>query len=55
MLVSMVLFFYLSRDLCDADYVGYTARHLQQRITENKSSAIGKHFLEAHADANLLN
>lgn len=47
--------FYLSCDLCDADYFGYTARRLHQRIAEHKSSAIGKHFLEAHADANLLN
>ena len=42
-------------DLCDADYVGYTARHLHQRIVEHKYSAIGKHFLEAHGDKNLLN
>ena len=28
-------------DLCDADYVGYTARHLHQRIAEHKYSAIG--------------
>ena len=27
-------------DLCDADYVGYTARHLHQRIVEHKNSAI---------------
>ena len=30
-------------DLCDADYVGYTCRHLYQRIEEHKGSAIGKH------------
>ena len=42
-------------DLCDADYVGYTARHLHQRITEHKYSSIGKHLLEAHGDKNLLN
>ena len=35
-----------SCDLCDADYVGYTARHLHQRIVEHKNSAIGKHFLD---------
>ena len=29
-------------DLCDADYAGYTARHLHQRIAEHKYSAIGK-------------
>ena len=34
-------------DLCDADYVGYTTRHLHQRINEHKYSAIGKH-LEQH-------
>ena len=35
-------------DLCDADYVGYTARHLHQRIVEHKNSARGKHIVEAH-------
>ena len=36
-------------DLCDVDYVGYTARHLHlhQRINEHKYSAIGRH-LEQH-------
>ena len=43
-----------SCDLCDADYVGYTARHLHKRIAEHKSLAIGKHFKEAHGDVNLL-
>ena len=44
-------------DLCDADYVGYTARHLHQRIAEHKYSSIGKRLLEfkAHGDKNLLN
>ena len=28
------------RDLCDAGHVGYTARHLHQRIAEHKYSAI---------------
>ena len=42
-------------DLCDADYVGYTARHLHQRIAKHKYSSIGKHLLEAHGDKNLLN
>ena len=36
-------------DLCDADYVGYTARHLHQRFVEHiKNWAIGKHLVEAH-------
>ena len=42
-------------DLCDADYVGYTARHLHQRIAEHKYSAIGKHLLDAHGNKNLIN
>ena len=35
-------------DLCDADYVGYTAQHLHQCIAEHKYSAIGKQLLDAH-------
>ena len=31
-------------DLRDADYVGYTARHLHQRTDEHKYSAIGRHL-----------
>ena len=31
-------------DLCGADYDGYTARHLHQRIVEHKNSAFGKTF-----------
>ena len=42
--------YHFSCDLCDADYVGYTARHLHQRIAEHKNSAIGRHFLEAHGN-----
>ena len=42
-------------DLCDAGYVGYTARHLHQRIAQHKYSSSGKHLLEAHGDKNLLN
>ena len=33
-----------SCDLCDTDYVGYTSRHLFQRIAGHKHSAIGKHL-----------
>ena len=42
-------------DLCDADYVGYTARHLFQRVAEDKNSAIGKHFHEARDRRDRLN
>ena len=35
----------LECDLCDADYVGYTARH--QRCNEHNYSGIGRH-LEQH-------
>ena len=44
-----------SCDLCDTDYVGYTARHLHQRIVEHKNAAIGQHFLEAHGSSCQLN
>ena len=36
-------------DLCDADYVCFTCRHLHQRIDEHKGSAIGKRLREEHA------
>jgi len=38
-------------DLCDAGYVGYTRRHLHQRVGERKnvSSFIGKHFRVKHS------
>ena len=39
-------------DLCDADYVGYTRRHLFQRIDEHKHSAIGKHLRDSHNQKN---
>ena len=39
-------------DLCDVDYVGYTRRHLFQRIEEHKHSAIGKYLRDAHNQRN---
>ncbi|KAL9977253.1 hypothetical protein ACROYT_G014635 [Oculina patagonica] len=39
-------------DSCDADYVGYTRRHLFQRIDEHKHSAIGNHLRDAHNQSN---
>ena len=35
-------------DLCDAEYVGYTSRHLHQRIDDPRFSAIGKHLKNDH-------
>ena len=40
-------------DLCNAGYVGYTSRHLHQRIEELRgvSSSIGQHFRVKHSSA----
>ncbi|PFX30066.1 hypothetical protein AWC38_SpisGene5143 [Stylophora pistillata] len=35
-------------DLCDAEYVGYTSRHLHQLINEHRNSAIGKRLKNEH-------
>ena len=45
-LQSICVVYKFECDLCDADYVGYTARHLHvhQRINEHKYSAIGGHL-----------
>ena len=37
-------------DLCDANYVGFTARHLHQRISEHCYSTIGKHLETQHGN-----
>ena len=38
-------------DLCDAGYVGFTRRHLHQRMDEHRhtSSSIGKHICDKHS------
>jgi hypothetical protein len=45
------LVYHFKCDLCDAGYVGFTRRHLHQRVDEHKnpSSSIGKHFREEHS------
>ena len=35
-------------DLCDAGFVGYTCRLLQQRSDEHKGLAVGSHLREQH-------
>ena len=35
-------------NLCDANYIGYTSRHLHLRIEEHKYSVIGKHLKDQH-------
>ena len=37
-------------DLCDANYVGFTARQLHQRISEHRYSAIRKHLETQHGN-----
>ena len=37
-------------DLCDANYVGYTSRHLHQRVSVHCYSAIGKHLQTQHGN-----
>ena len=45
--------------LCNMDYVGYTNRHLHQRVAEHSSlnSSIGKHMHDTHgmSKPNLIN
>ena len=38
-------------ELCDADYVGYTCRHLHQRTDEHKGSVVGIHMREHHGES----
>ena len=42
--------YFFKCDLCDADYVGFTSRHLYQRVEEHKRSAIGNHVREQHGN-----
>ena len=38
--------------LCDTDYIGYTTRHLHQRIGEQRTSAVGGHVKGCHRISN---
>ena len=42
-------------DLCDSNYVGYTTRHLFQRVADHRYSAIGRHLRDAHGNIDSLN
>ena len=52
-IAQQCLVYHCQCGLCDADYVGYTARHIHQRIVEHKHSAIGKHLSQAHGNNNI--
>ena len=43
---NQCVFYKCQSNLCDADHVGFITRHLHQRISEHKHSAIGKHLEE---------
>ena len=45
---STVIFKLKSKNLCDTDYVGFTCRHLHQRVDEHKRSTIGYHVKDEH-------
>ena len=48
--------YYFKCDLCDADYVGFTGRHLHQRVEEHGRSTIGNHVKDEHGkDPKVLN
>ena len=40
--------YYYKCGLCDTDYVGFTSRHLHQRVEEPKRSTIGYHVKDEH-------
>ena len=42
--------YFFECDLCDADYVGFTSRHLHQRVEEHKRSVVGNHVREQHGN-----
>ena len=45
---TQCIVYFFQCDLCDANYVGFTARHLHQRISEHRYSAIGRHLEALH-------
>ena len=47
-LVSYRLVYYFKCGPRDPDYVGFTSRHLRQRLEEHKRSTIGNHVKDEH-------
>jgi len=47
-LISQCVLYHFKCDLYDADYVGYTCRHLYQRIDEHMGSVIWNHVRDEH-------
>ena len=48
LVIQQCVVYYFKCVLCDAGYVGYTCRHLHQRIEEHKGSAVGNHLRKQH-------
>jgi len=42
--------YFFECDLCNADYVGFSSRHLHQRLQEHKRSVIGNNVREHHGN-----
>jgi len=40
--------YYYKCGLCDTEYVGFTSRHLHQRVEEHERSTIGNHVKDEH-------
>ena len=46
--------YFFECDLCDADYVGFTIRHLHQPVEEHKRSVIGNHVRQQRKNFRVL-
>ena len=47
-ILLMFVVYHYKCGLCDTDYVGFTCRHLHQRVDEHKRSTIGYHVKDEH-------
>ena len=48
MLNQSKVVYYFKCDLCEAGYVGYTCRHLFQRMKEHSAGGVGGHYKSCH-------